>query len=188
MSDKELNLLIDETAQVSPSAKFEGVGTVVIGEYSIIEDNVLLSLGTNSSAKIEIGLRSKIKLGSILRCYDGVIRIGNRSSIGEYCVLTGHGGLYLGDAVIVAGHCYFTAAEHLMSSDIEIRFQGETAAGIRLEDNVWVGAHCTITDSVNIGQGSIIGAGSVVTRSLPPNYVCLGSPCRPLRPREKNWK
>ena len=57
-----------------------------------------------------------------------------------------------------------------------------TSAPITLEDDVWIGANAVICGGVTIGKGSIIGAGSVVTRDIPAGVVAAGTPCRPLRP------
>jgi len=47
---------------------------------------------------------------------------------------------------------------------------------IIIEDNVWIGTNCIILKGVTIGSGSIIGAGSVVTKNVPPNEIWCGSP------------
>jgi len=54
---------------------------------------------------------------------------------------------------------------------------------IVVEDDVWIGARCIILKGVRIGTGSIIGAGSIVTRSIPAYSVAAGAPCRVVRPR-----
>jgi acetyltransferase-like isoleucine patch superfamily enzyme len=174
---------IDPSVKLPSSSEIDGEGQITLAAEVVIERYVLLSLGRSGRGRLTIGSRSKIKHGSVLRCYEGAIWIGERSTVGEYCILTGHGGLEIGNGVIIAGHCYLTAAEHIIDSDVPIRFQGERANGIKISDNVWIGAHCTILDGVTIGTGTVVGAGSVVTKSLPANSVCHGSPCRVMRPR-----
>lgn len=56
-------------------------------------------------------------------------------------------------------------------------------APICIQDDIWIGGNVTVLKGVTIGEGCIVGAGSVVSKSLPPYSVCLGTPCRPLRPR-----
>ena len=53
---------------------------------------------------------------------------------------------------------------------------------IVIEDNVWIGANVAIMPGVTIGKNSVIGAGSVVTRNIPPHVLAAGNPCRPVRP------
>lgn len=57
-----------------------------------------------------------------------------------------------------------------------------TSAPITIEDNVWIGANATICGGVTIGEVSVIGAGSVVTKDVPAGVVAAGNPCRVLRP------
>lgn len=52
---------------------------------------------------------------------------------------------------------------------------------ITIENNVWLGAQVAVMPGVTIGENSVIGAGSVVTRDIPANVVAVGSPCRVLR-------
>jgi acetyltransferase-like isoleucine patch superfamily enzyme len=54
---------------------------------------------------------------------------------------------------------------------------------VTIEDDVWIGGNVTILKNVNIGEGAVIGAGSVVTRSIPPYSICVGTPCRPVKVR-----
>ena len=53
---------------------------------------------------------------------------------------------------------------------------------VEIHDNVWIGGHSVILRGVTIGEGTVIGAGSVVTRDIPPRVIAAGNPCRVLRP------
>ena len=53
---------------------------------------------------------------------------------------------------------------------------------IVIGSNCWFGGNVTVIGGVHVGEGCVIGAGSVVTRDLPPNHLCAGNPCRPIRP------
>ena len=52
---------------------------------------------------------------------------------------------------------------------------------ITLETGVWLGANCTVCGGVTIGEGSIIGAGSVVTKDIPAGVIAVGNPCKVMR-------
>jgi acetyltransferase-like isoleucine patch superfamily enzyme len=54
---------------------------------------------------------------------------------------------------------------------------------VKIEDDVWLGGNVTVLKNVIIGEGCIVGAGSVITKSLPPYSICVGSPCRPIKVR-----
>ena len=53
---------------------------------------------------------------------------------------------------------------------------------ITISDNVWIGGNCVVMQGVTIGDGTVIGAGSVVTRDIPAGVIAFGNPCRVIRP------
>lgn len=63
--------------------------------------------------------------------------------------------------------------------------EGTKSAPVVIEDDVWIGAHCIILKGVTIGARSIIGAGSVVTKSIPADCVAAGNPCRVIKSLNK---
>jgi acetyltransferase-like isoleucine patch superfamily enzyme len=174
---------IHKDAVVSPEVKIIGDGNLFIDAYAVIEPNVLIDLGANGS--IRIGYRSKLKYGSVVRNYDGKITIGSKTSVGEYSILSGQGGLTIGSAVIIAGHCYLSAADHIFTGSDHIRFQGEVATGIYINDGAWIGARSVVLDGVCIDVGCIIGAGSVVLKNMGKDMVCFGNPCREVYKRDQ---
>ena len=85
-----------------------------------------------------------------------------------------------GDNVFIAPNCCFTTAEHAI--DNELRKKGvEIAKPINVGNNVWIGAGSTVLAGETIGDDSVIGAGSVVTRDIPSGVVAAGVPCRVKR-------
>ena len=89
-----------------------------------------------------------------------------------------------GNHVFVGPHCGFHTAIHPL--DAARRNAGlERALPITVEDDVWIGAQVCVLPGVTIGRGSVIGAGSVVTRDVPPGVVAAGNPCRVLRKIEE---
>lgn len=86
----------------------------------------------------------------------------------------------IGDNVMVAPNVTISTAGHPI--DPEIRITGQQfSLPVTIEDNVWLGTGVIINPGVMIGRNSVIGAGSVVTKSIPPNVVAAGVPCRVLR-------
>ena len=63
--------------------------------------------------------------------------------------------------------------------------EGTKSAPVVIEDDVWVGAHCIILKGVTIGARSVIGAGSVVTKSIPADCVAAGNPCKVIKSLNK---
>lgn len=141
-------------------------------------------LDDGRSGWIEIGRRSNVKHGAVIRAMGNRVVLGQRVSIGEYSYIAGHGGVTIGDFSIIAPHCCISAANHIFVDDkVPIRFQGESACGIIIGKDVWIGARSVILDGVTIGDGCVVGAGSVVTRSLEPRVIAFGAPARVHRKR-----
>ena len=182
----------DPTAHVASNLRLVGRGKLVIGAHAVIDENVLLDFGGSGAGSIVLASRSKLKWGVCIRCYNGSVTVGHRTSVGEYTVIAGHGGVTIGDHCGIGPHCTLTASEHIPDSSIPIRYQGERAAGIRVTDDVWIGAGAHVLDGVSLGEHCVIGAGAVVTRSMPADHVCVGVPCRPIRnladPDRNSWR
>lgn len=97
------------------------------------------------------------------------------------CVILDTSPVHIGANAFIAPGVCLSCAGH--SIDPEQRGAGiSTSAPITLEEDVWIGANAVICGGVTIGKGSVIGAGSVVTRDIPAGVVAAGSPCRPIRP------
>lgn len=85
-----------------------------------------------------------------------------------------------GDNVFIGPNCSFYTASHPI--DAKQRNEGlETAHPIQVGDNVWFGGNVVVLPGISIGNNSVIGAGSVVTKDIPENVVAVGNPCKPVR-------
>jgi acetyltransferase-like isoleucine patch superfamily enzyme len=98
---------------------------------------------------------------------------GERVFINQGCYLLDLGGVTFGDRVLVGPRVTFTTAGHPV--DPAERFDFITHAPVLVEDDVWIGAAATICPGVTIGRGSVVGAGAVVARDVPPMSVVTGS-------------
>ncbi|MCI8590400.1 MAG: sugar O-acetyltransferase [Clostridiales bacterium] len=108
------------------------------------------------------------------------ITVGHSFYSNHNLIITDGAKVIFGDHVFIAPNCCFTTAEHAI--DPEQRKAGlEIAKPITIGNNVWIGAGTTVLAGVTIGDNSVIGAGSVVSKSIPPNVVAVGVPCKVLR-------
>jgi galactoside O-acetyltransferase len=87
----------------------------------------------------------------------------------------------IGDGVMIAPGVTLTTTGHPVHPERRVDFARFSEA-IVLEDRVWIGSNAVVLPGVRIGYGSVIGAGSVVSRDVPPMVVAVGTPCRTLRP------
>lgn len=120
------------------------------------------------------------------RCdYGANIYIGDNSYFNYNTSLVDVAEIRIGDNVLVGPDCGFYTAEHPI--DPYVRKVGvEFARKIIVEDDVWIGGHSVIKSGVTIGKGSIIGAGSVVTKNIPSGVIAFGNPCKVYRKIDKN--
>lgn len=108
------------------------------------------------------------------------IEVGENFFLNAGCVILDGAKVSFGDNVFVAPHCGFYTAGHPL--DVARRNQGlEYARPITIGDNVWIGAEVCVLPGVSIGEGSVIGAGSVVTKDIPAHVLAFGNPCRVIR-------
>lgn len=91
--------------------------------------------------------------------------------------------IVIGQDVLIGPNCSLYTAIH-PTEPRPRRAKWESAAPITLEDNVWLGGSVVVCPGVSIGENSIIGAGAVVTRSIPPNSVAVGNPARVIKALE----
>lgn len=88
--------------------------------------------------------------------------------------------IHIGNNVFFGPHVTLTTANHPLDPDL--RRKGlQYVKEIVIEDDVWIGAQSVVLPGVRIGCGSVIAAGSIVTKDIPANVVAMGIPCRPVR-------
>lgn len=107
------------------------------------------------------------------------VRIGKNCSIAEFVHIWGGGGVTIGDSVLVASHVAITSMTHDTCADVF----AETLIKrpVTIADNVWIGAGAKILPGVNLGTGSIVAAGAVVTKDVAPCTIVAGVPAKVLR-------
>lgn len=116
------------------------------------------------------------------------IEIGDKTFINQNCTLLDTYPIRIGDHVQVGPNTAFYPVGHpLKYAERQIGKGGEyghttTGAAITVEDGVWIGGNVVICPGVTIGARSVIGAGSVVTKSVPPDVFAAGNPCRVIKP------
>ena len=86
----------------------------------------------------------------------------------------------IGDHVMIAPNVVIATGTHPIHPGLR-RKEAQFNLPVHIQDNVWLGAGCLVMPGVTIGENSVIGAGSVVTKDIPANVVAVGNPCRVLR-------
>ncbi|WP_454843656.1 maltose acetyltransferase domain-containing protein [Rahnella aceris] len=113
--------------------------------------------------------------------YGTHIHIGNHFYANFNLTVVDDATVTIGNNVMIAPNVTLATAGHPIDPDIRITGQ-QFSLPIVIEDNVWLGTGVIVNPGVTIGRNSVIGAGSVVAKSIPPDVVAAGVPCRVLRP------
>lgn len=110
--------------------------------------------------------------------------IGEHSSIGPHGYVGCSGKIIIGQNVMIGPKCSLFAENHIFSDKkVTIKSQGVSQKGIVIEDDCWIGSNCIILDGVTIGKGSVIGAGTLITNSVPAGSIVLDKRNRTIRER-----
>ena len=107
------------------------------------------------------------------------ITVGRAVFIGHECAFTGHAAISIGDQVMIAHKVNLVTAGHPVAPDKRRSYI--TAEPITIETNVWIGASATVLPGVTIGADSVVAAGAVVTRDVPPATLVAGVPAKVIR-------
>lgn len=183
--DKRVLAYLTSRPYISPKAQIH-CSRLTVGPHCFIDDHVTI-YAHDDGGEVRLGEGVHIYRGTIIEIgRGGSVVIGDHSHIQSHCNIKG----FLGNTIIgrnaqIAPHCGFSPYEHGFD-DPKANIQGQeiTSSGdIVLEDNVWLGLHVQVLDGVTIGEGTVVGAGAVVTRDLPPGSVAAGVPARVIRRR-----
>ena len=116
--------------------------------------------------------------------YGQNIHIGDHVYLNVSCTILDCNEVHIGHHVIIGPAVQIYTAAHLLQA--ESRIQGwEVAKPIVIEDNVWLGGGAILLPGVRIGRNAVVGAGAVVSRSVPANTVVAGNPARVIREIEQ---
>lgn len=159
---------------------------IALGAECFIDDNVVLDAKGEANLGLRLGNNVYVGRNTILSCKEGDIVVGDHSNISANCSLLSETEIVLGKYCFLAGHCYLVAGGNHSFDDLEtpIMFQPSfSKGGIHVADDVWLAAGVIVLDGVTIERGCVVGAGAVVTQSLPEYTVAVGSPARKIRDR-----
>lgn len=142
----------------------EETSSIIVGDRAILSNNAMLS---SKDGSIRIGCDVGINAQTIVQSTTGnAVEIGDDCVIGQRCLIIGGGSYDLSDP------------DRLTRVSPIIR-----DGGVVIEENVWLGANVSVLGGVTVARGSVAGAGTLMSRSVPPYSVCMGVPARVVRKR-----
>jgi len=154
---------------------------IVVGEIVQCLPSYRLRYFFYRAAGMRIGKRTAI----FRKCYLqelGKISIGANCMIGFHCRLDGRGNLTIGNNVNISSYTIIESGSHDLET-FEARFEP-----IIIHDHVWIGTRALILQGVEIGEGAVVAAGSVVTKSVAPYSIVAGVPARVIGERKREIK
>ena len=156
-----------------------------IGDNVVIDDYTVLDAKGNNNTGIDIGNNVMIGRNTTISCKDGNIFIGDNTNIALNCFIQSAKEVIIGKNVLFSAYCYVIGGgDHKTDRvDIPIISQGQEVKGILIEDNCLIGAGVMVQDGNTIGRDSIIGTGSVVTKTIPEFSIAVGIPAVVIKQR-----
>ena len=148
------------------------------GTNAIYRTNARLDvLPFNSFA---VGQNSVIEDYAVINNGMGHVHIGDNTFVGLYDVVIGP--ITIGNSVIIAQHVVLSGLNHGYENvNMPIKDQPCNTAEIIIEDECWIGANAVVTAGVRIGKHSVVAAGSIVTKDVPPYSIVGGNPAKLLK-------
>jgi len=151
-----------------------------------------LELEVGQKGRIDFGRFVWVGDGTKIRCHEGRVEIGAKTVMGQECTISAYQRVRIGEQCVIADRSMFIDFDHgVVEVDRPIRQQGIYKRDVEVGSNVWIGYGACILRGVHVGDNSIVGTNSVVTRDVPANAVVAGIPARIIRmreaPRELRW-
>ena len=142
------------------------------------------TLDASSTGRIVLGDRVTLNRYAYIIASRGGVTFGHDSAVNNFSVINGAGGVNIGNHVLIGPNVQIVSYQHAYADPTTvIDLQELIYKEIVIEDDVWIGASAVILAGVRIGKGSVVGAGSVVTKSCAPYSVLAGVPARVIKKR-----
>jgi len=146
-----------------------GTGFISIGHcVTIVSTNRFNRAGINHPTQLVAGNDATLKIGNHVGISGATIFCSNSITIGDHVLVGANASIYDTDF-------------HPLGPNARRNDAKATTAPVTIEDDVWLGASSIVLKGVTIGQGSVIGAGSVVTHDIPPFTLAGGVPAKPIK-------
>lgn len=164
-----------------------GSGSPTEAKFGACGDNVILEPGVLVFWPENIRIGSNVYVGhrSILKAYHiNLLEIGDHTWIGQDCFMHSAGGLRIGKAVGIGPSVKIITSSHRDNDiNLPVLYHELEFKPVVIEDGADIGVASVILPGVTIGEGAIVGAGSIVTRDVERNSIVAGNPARLLRVR-----
>jgi acetyltransferase-like isoleucine patch superfamily enzyme len=155
---------------------------------------IRLPFDIRNSSSIDLGLGLTTGVGCRIEAFPRisnkiVLHFGNNVQLNDFVHITAVENVKIGNNVLMASKIYISDCSHGSYSGDYIHSNPNsipidrplTSKPVSIEDNVWLGEFVSVLPGVTIGKGTVVGANSVVSKSLPENVIAVGSPAKPIK-------
>lgn len=156
---------------------------------------VRFPIDIRNKKNIDFGVNLTTGIGCRIECFpikptdDKLLKFGENVQINDYVHITAAYSVEIGNNVLMASKIYISDCSHGSyignSDDSDPRVAPTDRAlsvkSVKIQDNVWLGEFVSVLPGVTIGEGTIVGANSVVSKSLPSHVIAVGSPAKPIK-------
>ena len=130
------------------------------------------SIRYRENSHITLNKGSYLAEGTLLRVTENAdFYVGINSGFNSYCVITCRDKIHIGDNVMFGPFVTLHDHDHVYKTKENMKTSGYITKPIIIEDDVWIGGNVVILKGVTIGKGSVIAAGTVVTKDIPPHTI-----------------
>lgn len=174
-----------ENAFIQAGAEILGTARIAVGNNVSIFRNTQIQAESESS-QIVIGDRVTIQHSTDIVAFENAcIEIGEQTFINHHVWIHGVGSVRIGRECLIAPYVGIVAeSRNYADPSCSIASQEKTYKGVVIEDDCWLGHRVSVLDGVTIGRGSVIGAGAVVTKDIPPYSIAVGVPAKVVGSRK----
>lgn len=180
-----------------------GIEGVVKMSWNLVKTKLLypnariirFPIDIRNKKNINLGRNLTTGIGCRIECFpindagEVVLKFGENVQMNDYVHITAAKSVEIGDNVLMASKIYISDCSHgsylgdsndssPLTSPID---RPLSVKPVKIENNVWLGEYVSVLPGVTIGQGTIVGANSVVSKSLPPNVIAVGAPAKPIK-------
>ena len=142
--------------------------------------------GRSSARRVRLGRWSWIGHGTKVRAHEGVVEIGAKTVLGQECTISCYQHVSIGRECIVADRVMLLDFDHgMIEVERPVRDQGIYKRDVNVGHNCWIGYGAAILRGATVGDNSVLGTYTVVTKPIPENSVAVGLPAKVVRKRDK---
>ncbi|MDC6389773.1 acyltransferase [Maribacter sp. PR1] len=175
-------IFLGKNVKITAKSKISFGRTIIIGNNVFI--NALCKEGLMFGNNVSVGDNTIIECTGVISHLGQGIKVGNNVGFAQNCFIQVRGKVVIGNNVIFGPNSSVFSENHNFSSlDVPINMQGVNRKGVVIEDGVWIASGAKILDGVIVGKNSIVAAGAVINKDVPPNSIVGGIPGKILKYR-----